>query len=210
MVAIRAALTFDTEHPDRPNHEGTGPLLEVLAGAGVRATFFLQGRWVEAEPELARAVVAGGHLVGSHGFYHARMSFLTDDGIRHDVERAEAVIRGLAAVDPRPWFRCPFGDGASDARVLNGLASRGYRHVGWQVNPEDWREGLTVEALEGCIRDGVRDAGDGTIVLLHAWPGVTPGAVERVLASAAGDSVTYVGIDDLGTPPKATVPVGRR
>jgi peptidoglycan/xylan/chitin deacetylase (PgdA/CDA1 family) len=205
-LAIRAALTFDTEHPDRPNHDGTGPLLEVLETAGVRATFFLQGRWVEAEPELARAIVAAGHLVGSHGFYHARMSFLTDDGLRHDIDRAEAVIRELAGVDPRPWFRCPFGDGASDARVLGGLRRTGYRHVGWHVNPEDWRDGLTVDELERCIRDGVRDAGDGTIVLLHGWPDVTPRAVDRVLAAASGDGVTYVGIDELGAPPVATVP----
>jgi peptidoglycan/xylan/chitin deacetylase (PgdA/CDA1 family) len=205
-LAIRAALTFDTEHPDRPNHDGTGPLLEVMETAGVRATFFLQGRWVEAEPELARAIVAAGHLVGSHKFYHARMSFLTDDGLRHDIDRAEAVIRELAGVDPRPWFRCPFGDGASDARVLGGLRRTGYRHVGWHVNPEDWRDGLTVDELERCIRDGVRDAGDGTIVLLHGWPDVTPRAVDRVLAAASGDGVTYVGIDELGAPPIATVP----
>ena len=117
-MPIRAALTFDTEHPDRPYHEGTGPLVEVLAAARVRATFFMQGRWVEAEPSLAHSVVEDGHLVGSHGFYHARMTYLTDDGIRHDLERAAACIREVTGVDPRPWFRCPFGDGASDARVL--------------------------------------------------------------------------------------------
>ena len=205
-MPIRVALTFDTEHPDRPNHAGTAPLLEVLAAAGVRATFFLQGRWVEAEPLLARLVVQNGHLVGSHGFYHARMSYLTDDGVRHDIDRAEACIRDLAGVDPRPWFRCPFGDGASDPRVLGGLAQAGYRHVGWHVDTQDWREGLTVEALERCIRDGVRTAGDGTIVLLHCWPDVTPRAVERVVAAASVDGVSYVGIDDLGSPPISTVP----
>jgi peptidoglycan/xylan/chitin deacetylase (PgdA/CDA1 family) len=205
-MAIRAALTFDTEHPDRPNHAGIRPLLEVLAAASVRATFFLQGRWVEGEPSLARSIVQDGHLVGSHGFYHARMSCLTDDGIRHDIDRADACIRDLAGVDPRPWFRCPFGDGASDTRVLGGLARAGYRHVGWQVNPEDWRVGVTPEAVERCIRDGVQEAGDGTIVLLHGWPDVTPRAVERVLAAASGDGVTYVTIDELGSPPTATVP----
>ena len=205
-MPIRVALTFDTEHPDRPNHAGTAPLLEVLAAAGVRATFFLQGRWVEAEPLLARLVVQNGHLVGSHGFYHARMSYLTDDGVRHDIDRAEACIRDLAGVDPRPWFRCPFGDGASDPRVLGGLAQAGYRHVGWHVDTQDWREGLTVEALERCIRDGVRSAGDGTIVLLHCWPDVTPRAVERVVAAASADGVSYVGIDELGSLPISTVP----
>ena len=205
-MTIRAALTFDTEHHDRPNAGRPELVLDALATAGVRATFFLQGRWAEAEPSVARAIGDGGHLVGSHGFYHARMSFLTDDGIRHDVARAERAIRDHAGVDPRPWFRCPFGDGASDARVLAGLSSAGYRHVGWHVNPEDWRETLSSEDLESCIRDGVRDAGDGALVLLHGWPAATPRAVERVLAAASTDGVRYVGIDELGASPISTVP----
>jgi peptidoglycan/xylan/chitin deacetylase (PgdA/CDA1 family) len=205
-LVVRAALTFDTEHHDRPNAGRPELVLEALATTGVRATFFLQGRWAEAEPTVARAIVEGGHLVGSHGFYHARMSYLTDDGIRHDVARAEEAIREHAGVDPRPWFRCPFGDGASDGRVVAGIAAAGYRHVGWHIDTQDWQETLTPEELERCIRDGVREAGDGAVVLLHGWPAATPRAVERVLAAASADGVRYVRIDELGAPPIATVP----
>ena len=205
-MPIRAALTFDTEHHDRPNAGRVELVTEALAASGVRATFFLQGRWVEAEPAVARSIADGGHLVGSHGFYHARMSYLTDDGIRHDLARAEEAIRELAGIDPRPWFRLPFGDGASNERVLAGISAAGYRHVGWHIDTQDWQETLTAEELERCIRDGVRDAGDGAVVLLHGWPAATPRAVGLVLAAAAADGVTYVGIDELGAPPIATVP----
>jgi peptidoglycan/xylan/chitin deacetylase (PgdA/CDA1 family) len=205
-MTIRAALTFDTEHHDRPNAGRAELVLDALAMAGVRATFFVQGRWAEAEPSVARAIVEAGHLVGSHGFYHARMSFLTDDGIRHDVTRAEGAIRDHAGVDPRPWFRLPFGDGASNDRVLAGISAAGYRHVGWHLDTQDWRETLTSEELERSIRDGVRDAGDGAVVLLHGWPAATPRAVERVLAAASTDGVRYVRIDELGVPPISTVP----
>jgi peptidoglycan/xylan/chitin deacetylase (PgdA/CDA1 family) len=203
---IRAALTFDTEHHDRPNAGRPELVLDALAKAGIRATFFLQGRWVESEPSVARAIVAGGHLVGSHGFYHARMSYMTDDGIRHDISRAEEAIRDHAGVDPRPWFRLPFGDGASNERVLAGISAAGYRHVGWHVDTQDWQETLTSEELERCIRQGVRDAGDGAVVLLHGWPAATPWAVERVLAAASDDAVRYVRIDELGVPPIAILP----
>jgi peptidoglycan/xylan/chitin deacetylase (PgdA/CDA1 family) len=205
-MTIRAALTFDTEHHDRPNAGRAELVLDALATAGIRATFFVQGRWAEAEPSVARAIVEAGHLVGSHGFYHARMSFLTDDGIRHDVTRAEGAIRDHAGVDPRPWFRLPFGDGASNDRVLAGISAAGYRHVGWHLDTQDWRETLTSEELERSIRDGVRDAGDGAVVLLHGWPAATPRAVERVLVAASTDGVRYVRIDELGVPPISTVP----
>ena len=58
-MTMRVALTFDAEHPDRPNCAPGVPeaLVELLGDRGVRATFFLQGRWVEAYPETARRIV---------------------------------------------------------------------------------------------------------------------------------------------------------
>ena len=205
-MAIRVALTFDAEHADRPNAGGTERLLAVLADGRTRATFFLQGRWVEAAPSEARAIVEGGHVIGSHGHYHCRMSHLTDDGIRDDVAQAEGAICEIAGVDPRPWFRCPFGDGARDPRVLARLGAAGYRHVGWHVDPEDWRDEGSATDLERRVRDGIRADGDGSVVLLHGWPSATPSVVERLLASADEDGVSYVGIDELGVAPVETVP----
>jgi peptidoglycan/xylan/chitin deacetylase (PgdA/CDA1 family) len=204
--SIRVALTFDAEHADRPNPGGTERLLETLAAAATRATFFLQGRWVESLPTVARALVDGHHVIGSHGHYHARMSHLTDEGIADDVQRAEEAIRVASGVDPRPWFRCPFGDGSADPRVLGAIAAAGYRHVGWHVDGEDWAEGATLEGVERRVREGIQDSGDGAVVLLHGWPAVTPTVVERLLASAAEDGVNYVGIDELGVPPVESVP----
>jgi peptidoglycan-N-acetylglucosamine deacetylase len=205
-MIVRVALTFDAEHADRGNAHGTEQLLEVLAASAVRATFFVQGRWVESVPGVARSVVDGGHLIGSHGHDHGRMSHLRDEEIAADVQRAEDAIREACGVDPRPWFRCPFGDGASDSRVLGTIALAGYRHVGWHVDSEDWVDGATADGLERRVREGIRDVGDGAVVLLHGWTEVTPTVVERLLASAAADGVTYVGIDALGGPPIEAVP----
>ena len=205
-MAIRVALTFDAEHADRPNAGGTEQLLAVLAAAGTRATFFLQGRWVESAPAEARAIIEAKHVVGSHGHYHCRMSQLTDDGIRDDIAEAERAICEVAGNDPRPWFRCPFGDGAADLRVLAGLKAAGYRHVGWHIDPEDWRDEGSAAEIARRVRDGVRRQGDGSVVLLHGWPSATPSAVESLLATAGDDGIDYVGIDEFGVEPVATVP----
>ena len=106
-MAMRVALTFDAEHADRPDAVGIERLLEVLAAVGARATFFLQGRWVESVPSVAHALVDGRHVIGSHGYYHGRMSHLTDEGIADDVRRRRGgdprgLRRGPAAVVPLP------------------------------------------------------------------------------------------------------------
>ena len=62
--AMRLALTYD----DGPNDPHTFHLLEVLAKHGVRATFFLIGRYVRQRPDIARELVHAGHVVGNHTF----------------------------------------------------------------------------------------------------------------------------------------------
>jgi len=186
------ALTFDAEHPDRSRcapgtQEG---ILDALDEAGLRATFFLQGRWVTAYPATARRVAGQGHLIGSHSDYHARMPLFSDDGLRSDVAGAERSIVDIVGVDPKPWFRCPFGEGHDDARVLAVLDDLGYRNVHWDVDGEDWEDDRTPEAVEGAIVDATTRRGGDVIVLLHTWPEPTlaalPAIAKRLREAGAG------------------------
>ena len=84
------------------------------------------------------SIATAGHLVGNHSHYHARMPLLTDAGLVEDIAEAGRVILETTGVDPRPWFRCPFGAGVDDPRVQAAVHAAGYRHVGWHVGVEDW------------------------------------------------------------------------
>jgi peptidoglycan/xylan/chitin deacetylase (PgdA/CDA1 family) len=108
------------------------------------------------------------------------MDALTGDGFRADVLAAEETIQAVTGVDPKPWFRCPFGSGMDDPRVLGMLAELGYRHVGWDVDPLDWEEGRTAEELVAAVLDGVWTLED-SVVLLHGWPAVTADALPALL-----------------------------
>ena len=195
---MRIALTFDTEFPGRPTEAGVEDrLLAALAAADVRATFFLQGRWVRANPEQARRIAAAGHLIGNHSNFHAPMDGLTDEALRGDVLKAEETIRETTGVDPKPWFRCPFGAGMEDERVLVALAELGYRHVGWDVDPEDWSETHGATDVERLVLEGIRRRHEDTIVLLHAWPTATAEALPAILEALGSDGVELVTVDAL-------------
>jgi peptidoglycan/xylan/chitin deacetylase (PgdA/CDA1 family) len=196
---VRVALTFDAEHPDRPvgRPEVEVGLLSFLERRRVRATFFLQGRWVEAYPEMAARIASGGHVIGSHSHFHARMPLLTDEGLRADIVQADRVIREFAGIPPRPWFRCPWGHGARDPRVVMALRRQRYRHVGWDVVAEDWEPGRTADDLVRDVVAGASAAGDGAVVLLHAWPASTLDALPGILEGLAGaDLVTVTDLAD--------------
>jgi peptidoglycan-N-acetylglucosamine deacetylase len=194
---MRVALTFDTEHPSRPCEPGgVERILDILESAGVRATFFIEGRWASAYPGQARRIVGAGHLVGNHSHHHAPMDALTEAGARGDVREAERTIRSVAGVDPRPWFRCPFGAGMEDPRLLALLAELGYRHVGWDVDPSDWEEGRTTDELVDRVLDGVAGR-DDSVVLLHSWPSVTAEALPAIVAGLRAQAADLVDIEGL-------------
>ena len=198
----RVALTFDAEHNDRPTEPGTTEaLLRALAAASVRATFFIQGRWAEAYPETARSIASGGHLVGNHSHYHARMPLLTDAGLAEDLDEAGKVIRETTGVDPRPWFRCPFDAGTDDDRVLAAIRSAGYRNVGWHVSGQDWEPDQDGPAIERDVVDGVEAHRDGAVVLLHAWPRGTLAAVPGIIGRLRANRATFVRVDELDEVP---------
>src|SRR5215469_18391684 len=75
------ALTYD----DGPNDPHTLRLLEVLARHDVQATFFLIGRYVQRRPDIVRALVNAGHVVGNHTFTHPLLTFKSAPEVRKEL-----------------------------------------------------------------------------------------------------------------------------
>ena len=192
----RVALTFDTEHADRPfEDEGTAHVYDILRDRGVRATAFIQGRWAEAYPDLARRIADDGHLIGNHSFFHARMDLLSPEGRREDIERATKAVEEATGVDPRPWFRCPFGAGTRDAAVLADIEGAGYREVRWTVDPEDWRPETTGEQVQRAVLEGAR--ADGSVVLMHPWTRGTGAAIAGIIDRLRDEGATFATVAGL-------------
>jgi len=193
----RIALTIDTEHPDRPARPGNVErILDTLAATGTRATFFVQGRWAEAYPGLARRIAAEGHVVGNHGRAHVSLRLLSPDGIRASVRDAEEAIREATGVDPRPWFRSPHDDVTGDTPIIEVLEELGYRQTGWTVDPQDWDPSRTPGDVARAVTEGCAAGGDGTVVLLHSWPDSTADALAGIIETVRGHS-ELVGIDGI-------------
>jgi peptidoglycan/xylan/chitin deacetylase (PgdA/CDA1 family) len=198
--ALRVALTFDAEHPDRPmcppgNAER---ILDALRESGTVATFFVQGRWATSYPRVARRIADEGHLVGHHSKFHARMPLLSDEGVRADVTEGAQDVIETTGRDPRPWFRCPFGAGQDDPMILEILSQLGYRNVEWDVVLEDWEPWRTAADVERDAVEGVLAHGDGAVVLLHTWPGPTGEALPGIIARLSDAGARFVTVAHLG------------
>jgi polysaccharide deacetylase family protein (PEP-CTERM system associated) len=86
--------------------DNTYRLLEILAKAGVRGTFFVLGWVAERQPELVKEIRAAGHEIGSHGYWHRLIYNQTPDEFRADLRRGRDVLRDILG-DTVTAYRAP-------------------------------------------------------------------------------------------------------
>lgn len=154
------ALTYD----DGPNDLHTERLLDVLARHEIKATFFLIGRFVKARPQIARSIVAAGHLVANHTVTHPNLLFQSRSNIVRELSDCSQMIADATGVVPK-FFRPPFG--TRRPAVLSAARELGLEPIMWDVTCFDWRR-TTTDAIERHARKRIdRIRTHGHIILFH-------------------------------------------
>jgi|RhiMethySRZTD1v2_1073278.scaffolds.fasta_scaffold173294_3 peptidoglycan/xylan/chitin deacetylase (PgdA/CDA1 family) len=97
-------LTFD----DGPLRAYTRPVLEALAVQCVKATFFLVGRMAVADPEMVQEVARQGHTVGIHTWSHQKLSALSPQRARAEIELGFSAVQQALGQPVAPFFRFPY------------------------------------------------------------------------------------------------------
>jgi peptidoglycan/xylan/chitin deacetylase (PgdA/CDA1 family) len=159
---VVTSLTLD----DGPEDRWTDAVLDALADAGARATFFVLGEKAARRPGLVGRTLAEGHEIGLHGDRHLRHTEHGRDEVERDTDAALARLEALG-VRPSLW-RLPWGKAAPWSAEL--AAERGLRIVGWDADTHDWR-GDSAEAMLAAVAPALRP---GCVVLAH--DGLGPGA----------------------------------
>jgi peptidoglycan-N-acetylglucosamine deacetylase len=171
------ALTFD----DGPHVQGTPAVLEILAAAGVRASFFLVGEQVRRNPALAREILAAGHSIGLHCDRHRNLLRLAPWQVREDIARALASIEDASGCSPL-LYRPPYG--VLNATALRVARGHGWRTLLWSQWGRDWEARATSASITARVTDGVQE---GSVLLLHdADDYSAPGSWRRTAAALPG------------------------
>lgn len=165
----RIALTFD----DGPNPGITEIVLKELENRGMKATFFMIGQRVAACPALAKTVLEQGHEIGNHSYTHPKLSSLSDEKVRNEIESTQKTIQDATGYTPI-WFRPPYGAFRHNQGPI--AESMGLGITLWSVDPQDWAQ----PGVDRIISRVTKQADAGSIVLMHDLHKQTAQAVSTI------------------------------
>ncbi|ROO90687.1 peptidoglycan/xylan/chitin deacetylase (PgdA/CDA1 family) [Actinocorallia herbida] len=185
------ALTFD----DGPG-DHTARLLDLLAEADAKVTFFLIGEQVVRYPDLVLREIEEGHEVGNHTWHHTQLDAAPTTRIRREVEGTSKAIERILGFKPT-LMRPPYG--ATDSRVGKIAKSNGLAEIIWSVDTDDWRD----RKSSIVARRAIRGLHPGSIILMHDIHPTTVDAVPAILKAAKKKGLTLATVSDvLGGKPK--------
>jgi peptidoglycan/xylan/chitin deacetylase (PgdA/CDA1 family) len=166
------ALTFHGQgDPDQAE-----ALLTAAERFGARVTVLAVGDWLDAYPQLAARVLAGGHELGNHTQTHGDIGAMDADAATAEIGACASRLRELTGT-PGRWFR-PSQARLTTPLVVSLAKKAGYPHLlSYDVDPLDYTD-PGAEAVRSAV---AATAGPGSVVSLHFGHDGTLAALPGIL-----------------------------
>jgi peptidoglycan/xylan/chitin deacetylase (PgdA/CDA1 family) len=181
------AITFD----DGPHPQLTPKLLDLLKERGIKATFYVIGKNVEAYPEIAKRIVDEGHEIGNHTWNHPALSKLGAAKVKSEMDRTTEIIVKTTGVTPAT-MRPPYG--ATNATLNKRLDEEfGMKVIMWSVDPQDWK----YRNADRVASQLIENTKSGGILLAHDIHASTVAAMPRTLDTLTSKGFKFVTVTEL-------------
>ncbi len=201
------ALTFD----DGPHPLSTPLLLRLLSKHQVKATFFVNGKQVARYPELIKAILLHGHLIGNHSYSHNNLIFFKRcQAVVREIESTQNVLHDFGI---RPLvFRPPVG--ITSPRLRSALLQSDMYIVNFSCRAFDggnrWIKNISRKILNSIRPDDIillHDTRQKNEVLFLRWLN----EIELILKGLEDRGLTVLPLSDIiGRPVMIAAGEGRK
>ena len=181
------ALTFD----DGPSEE-TDRILSVLARYDARATFCVQGMYVNNYPATVKRTVALGNEIACHTWNHPKLTEKSAKTIRSQLERTNAAVREVTDGYEIKVLRPPYG--SYNKNVKSICKDLGMVIATWQVDTMDWSTRSTSKTYQAIMK-GAKTS--GVIILCHDLYSSTAAAIEKAVPELVEKGIQLVTVSEL-------------
>lgn len=196
-----AYLTFD----DGPTKEVTPLILDVLKQYDVKATFFMLGKMIERNSDLAKRVYEEGHLLANHSYSHSYQElYATDQSFMAEIEKTNSLIKEIIQEEPFPLIRFPGGGynagsyAAEKQRYKRLLQEHDYYFADWNSLNGD-AEGGTRSAEQLLARIKETSGVKNIVILMHdaATKKTTAQALPAIIDYLKNKGYTFRRLDEI-------------
>jgi probable sporulation protein (polysaccharide deacetylase family) len=151
-VAITVNVDWGSEYlPD---------MLSIFEATGIKATFFITGRWAKNNIELAKLIFDSGHEIGNHGYSHKDHSKLDYAQNRSEIERTQVILERIIGKAPK-FFAPP--SGAYNRDTLKASEDLGCEVILWSIDTIDWKR----DGADNILSRVKKKLHGGGIILMH-------------------------------------------
>ncbi|HEY8424091.1 MAG TPA: polysaccharide deacetylase family protein [Clostridia bacterium] len=135
-------------------------MLMIFDQYDVKCTFFIGGSWASKNEDVLKDIVAHGHELGNHGYFHKDHKNLSREQNREEIYVTEKLIESICGVKTR-LFAPPSG---SYSKVTLEVAEElGYKTIMWTKDTIDWRDKDT----NLIYKRATLKASNGDLILMH-------------------------------------------
>jgi polysaccharide deacetylase family protein (PEP-CTERM system associated) len=108
--------------------QNTQRIIDILAGRGCLATFFVVGSVAERFPRLIQRILRAGHEIACHSFAHCQVFTLTRNQFYEDTRRAKLAIENAAGVSVHGYRAPSFSITKASPWAFELLAELGFTY----------------------------------------------------------------------------------
>jgi polysaccharide deacetylase family sporulation protein PdaB len=182
----KVAITFDASWRE----DNTDEIIKILDKYKVKATFFLVGTWVDANPEKLKLLSEKGHEIGNHTNSHPDMNNISKAALIKEMEITDGKIKKITGKGTE-LFRCP--SGSYNDLVIETVESTNRYCVQWDVDSIDWKnEGQEIE-----LNRILKKSKAGSIILFHNEAKYTPQNLPLIIEYFQKNGYSMVTVSDL-------------
>jgi peptidoglycan-N-acetylglucosamine deacetylase len=174
-------VTFD----DGPHPEITPLVLDVLKKYNAQAVFFCIGKNIDLYPEIVKQIVAEGHIVANHSYFHSNfIGVFSTQKVENEICKAEQAIKNCIGRSFK-LYRPPFG--VTNPNIAQATKKLGMKVVGWNKRSFD----TVSKSKEDVLHRVTQNLTNGDIILFHDTNNFIPSILADFLLFASDKGFTF-------------------
>ncbi|QXE03142.1 polysaccharide deacetylase family protein [Terribacillus sp. DMT04] len=165
QVALLINVSWGEEH--------IPAILQTLKDAGVKANFFIEGKWAKENNEIVEMIEEEGHVIGNHAYNHPDMKKMNKADSVEQITQTNEIINAITGDKPT-YFAPP--SGSFNQGVIEAAAEQQMETILWSVDTIDWQK-PTVPVMMKRVTEKLHP---GAFILMHPTPVVEAGLADML------------------------------